>query len=49
VPSCSARGVDISEVFHDSAGGTGGQYDENWADWYAEHIVRELSGEELPQ
>ncbi len=27
----------------------GGQYDENWADWYAEYIVREQSGEELPQ
>ena len=27
----------------------GGQYDENWADWYAEFIVREQSGKELPQ
>jgi hypothetical protein len=27
----------------------GGEYDENWADWYAEYIVREQSGEELPQ
>jgi catechol 2,3-dioxygenase-like lactoylglutathione lyase family enzyme len=27
----------------------GGQYDENWADWYAEYIVREQAGEELPQ
>jgi hypothetical protein len=27
----------------------GGQYDENWAEWYAEYIVREQSGEELPQ
>ena len=27
----------------------GGQYDENWSDWYAEYIVREQSGEELPQ
>jgi hypothetical protein len=26
----------------------GGQYDENWAEWYAEYIVREQSGEELP-
>ena len=27
----------------------GGQYDENWPDWYAEYMVREQSGEKLPQ
>ena len=27
---------------------TGGQYDANWPDWYAEYIVREQSGKELP-
>jgi catechol 2,3-dioxygenase-like lactoylglutathione lyase family enzyme len=27
----------------------GGQRDENWPDWYAEYMVRELSGEEPPQ
>ena len=27
---------------------TGGQRDENWPDWYAEYLVREQSGEELP-
>ncbi len=26
----------------------GGQYDENWPDWYAEYIVREQAGEQLP-
>jgi hypothetical protein len=26
---------------------TGG-HDENWADWYAEYVVREQSGEPLP-
>ena len=26
-----------------------GQADENWPDWYAEYMVREQSGEELPQ
>jgi hypothetical protein len=26
----------------------GGQRDENWPDWYAEHIVREQAGKELP-
>jgi catechol 2,3-dioxygenase-like lactoylglutathione lyase family enzyme len=28
---------------------TGGQYDEGWPDWYADYIVREQSGQELPQ
>jgi catechol 2,3-dioxygenase-like lactoylglutathione lyase family enzyme len=28
---------------------TGGQHDENWPDWYAEYMVRERAGEELPQ
>jgi catechol 2,3-dioxygenase-like lactoylglutathione lyase family enzyme len=27
---------------------TGGEYDANWADWYAEHMVREQTGQELP-
>jgi hypothetical protein len=26
-----------------------GQTDPNWPDWYAEYLVREQSGEELPQ
>jgi catechol 2,3-dioxygenase-like lactoylglutathione lyase family enzyme len=26
----------------------GGQHDANWPDWYAEHIVREQAGQELP-
>src|SRR5215469_12843544 len=26
-----------------------GQADDNWPDWYAEYMVREQSGEELPQ
>jgi catechol 2,3-dioxygenase-like lactoylglutathione lyase family enzyme len=26
----------------------GGEYDANWADWYAEYLVHEQSGEELP-
>jgi hypothetical protein len=26
-----------------------GQADPNWSDWYAEYMVREQSGEELPQ
>ncbi len=27
----------------------GGEYDVNWPDWYAEYLVREQSGEELPR
>jgi catechol 2,3-dioxygenase-like lactoylglutathione lyase family enzyme len=27
---------------------TGGQYDENWPDWYADYMVREQAGKELP-
>ncbi|WP_343718070.1 hypothetical protein [Inquilinus sp.] len=26
----------------------GGQHDANWPDWYAEYIVREQAGQELP-
>jgi predicted enzyme related to lactoylglutathione lyase len=28
---------------------TGGRYDENWPDWYAEYIAAEQAGRELPQ
>jgi len=28
---------------------TGGQRDENWPDWYADYMVREQAGTELPQ
>jgi catechol 2,3-dioxygenase-like lactoylglutathione lyase family enzyme len=28
---------------------TGGKHDENWPDWYAEYMVREQTGGELPQ
>jgi catechol 2,3-dioxygenase-like lactoylglutathione lyase family enzyme len=28
---------------------SGGQRDENWADWYAEYMVREQTGKELPE
>ena len=27
---------------------TGGKHDDNWPDWYAEYIVREQAGKELP-
>ena len=28
---------------------TGGKYDENWPDWYAEYMVSEQSGAEPPK
>lgn len=28
---------------------TGGQRDENWPEWYAQYMMREQTGEELPQ
>jgi catechol 2,3-dioxygenase-like lactoylglutathione lyase family enzyme len=28
---------------------SGGQYDENWTDWYASYMVAERAGKELPQ
>jgi len=28
---------------------TGGKYDENWPDWYAEYMVREQDGKDLPR
>jgi catechol 2,3-dioxygenase-like lactoylglutathione lyase family enzyme len=28
---------------------TGGKHDENWPDWYAEYMLREKAGKELPQ
>ena len=28
---------------------TGGRHDENWPDWYAEYLVAEQAGKELPQ
>jgi len=28
---------------------TGGAYDENWPDWYAEYLVREQAGKDLPE
>ena len=27
---------------------TGGKHDENWPDWYADYIVKEQAGKELP-
>jgi catechol 2,3-dioxygenase-like lactoylglutathione lyase family enzyme len=34
---------------HGEHGKRTGQHDDNWPDWYAEYIVREQSGRELPR
>jgi catechol 2,3-dioxygenase-like lactoylglutathione lyase family enzyme len=38
-----------AEVAHGEHEKRTGQRDANWADWYAEYMAREQSGEELPQ
>jgi catechol 2,3-dioxygenase-like lactoylglutathione lyase family enzyme len=37
-----------AEVAHGEHEKRTGQRDENWADWYADYIVRQQAGEELP-
>jgi len=50
-----ASAVDLSQALRRAAAAHGqheartGQADPNWPDWYAEYMVREQSGEELPQ
>ena len=50
-----ASASDLSEALRRAAAAHGkhetliGQADPNWPDWYAEYMVRERSGEELPQ
>jgi len=49
-----ASAGDLSQALRRAAAAHGqheartGQRDENWPDWYAEYMVREQSGEELP-
>jgi len=49
-----ASASDLSQALRRAAAAHGqheartGQHDENWPDWYAEYMVREQSGEELP-
>ena len=46
---------DLSQALRRAAAGHGqheartGQHDANWPDWYAEYMVREQAGEELPE
>ena len=50
-----ASANDLASAFRRAAAAHGehekriGQTDPNWPDWYAEYLVREQSGEELPQ
>ena len=50
-----ASANDLASAFRRAAAAHGefekriGQADPNWPDWYAEYMVREQSGEELPQ
>jgi catechol 2,3-dioxygenase-like lactoylglutathione lyase family enzyme len=50
-----ASASDLSQALQRAAAAHGqheartGQADPNWPDWYAEYMVREQSGEELPQ
>jgi catechol 2,3-dioxygenase-like lactoylglutathione lyase family enzyme len=50
-----ASSGDLAEALRRAAAAHGqheariGQADKNWPDWYAEYMVREQSGEELPQ
>lgn len=38
-----------AEAAHGEHAKRTGQRDANWPDWYAEYMVREQAGEELPQ
>ena len=43
----SMRRASVAHGAHEAR--TGGQYDENWPDWYAAHMVAEQAGTPLPQ
>ena len=44
-----ANALRRAEVAHGEHEKRTGQHDANWSDWYAEYMVREQSGEALPQ
>jgi hypothetical protein len=41
------RGIDVSEAHGEHEKRTG-QGDPDWPDWYADYMVRDQAGEELP-
>lgn len=54
-PTAFASAIDLASALRRAAvahgqheARTGGQRDENWPDWYAEYMVREQAGTELP-
>jgi hypothetical protein len=44
-----AQALRRAEAAHGKHEARTGQRHQNWSDWYAEHMVREQRGEELPQ
>jgi hypothetical protein len=44
-----AQAMMRAAMAHDKHAARTGKTDPNWADWYAEYMVREQTGEELPQ
>jgi catechol 2,3-dioxygenase-like lactoylglutathione lyase family enzyme len=54
-PASYASAPDLAEALHRAAAAhgehekrNGGAYDEKWPDWYAEYMVAELAGSDLP-
>ena len=53
-PTTYNSAPDLAEALRRAAAAHGeheartGEADENWPDWYAEYMVREQAGEELP-
>jgi hypothetical protein len=41
------RRASVAHAAHEAR--NGGEYDENWPDWYAAYMVAERGGTELPQ
>ena len=44
--AAALRRAEVAHGEHEKR--TGGQRDENWPDWYAEYLVREQAGKDLP-
>jgi hypothetical protein len=46
---CSVQfGTNVTSAAHGEHEKRTGQHDTNWPDWYADYIVREQAGKELP-
>jgi len=49
VPDLAAALRRAAEAHGEHEKRNGGEYDEDWPDWYAEYMVAEQAGAELPQ